>query len=153
VSLPPHIQVTNQKLLQVNAKNLLGVGYLAWGYKQPGHEVNHLTPCSVEVKKKWNCTSTPYIRFRGVDREKFHFFTAGKDVQFFPSGRSFSYMSQSGQRNACTNVKSSITVTRQSLPSDITSLLFTIMESTMIVLVTKFEIIYNLNSSDASCLK
>ena len=41
-----------------------------WGFL-PGHEVNHSTPYSAEVKNEWSCTSTPLIYLYGVDRDSF----------------------------------------------------------------------------------
>ena len=49
-------------------RSILFSGYLGVfpGLNRPGYEVNHSSPFSVEVKNKWNCTST----LHGVDREK-----------------------------------------------------------------------------------
>jgi hypothetical protein len=33
--------------------------------KQPGHEVDHSPPSSVEVKNEWSCTSIPLATFMG----------------------------------------------------------------------------------------
>jgi hypothetical protein len=40
--------------------------------KRPGCEVNHRPP-TAEVKNRWNCTSVPFIRLHGVDRDSFTF--------------------------------------------------------------------------------
>jgi hypothetical protein len=41
-------------------------GALFLGVKQPGREVDHLPPSSVEVKNACNYTSTPPIRLHGL---------------------------------------------------------------------------------------
>jgi len=46
------------------------------GLKRPGHEVNHATPSTAEVKKEWRYTSTRDIRPYGVERENYYFISA-----------------------------------------------------------------------------
>jgi len=41
-------------------------GSLSLGIKQQGHEADHSSPSSVEVKDAWSYTSTPPIRPCGV---------------------------------------------------------------------------------------
>jgi len=41
--------------------------------KQPGREINHLPPSTVEVKNEWSYTSSSPIYHCGMDREDFTF--------------------------------------------------------------------------------
>ena len=44
--------------------------FLFFGVNQPGHETDHSSPSSSEVKEEWSCTTTPLICFHGVYRGK-----------------------------------------------------------------------------------
>jgi len=48
-------------------------GTLFWTVQQPLHEANHSPPSSVEVKNKWDYTSTPLICLHSAHRDKFTF--------------------------------------------------------------------------------
>jgi len=41
--------------------------------KQSGHEADHSTPCTTEVKNQWTYTSVSPIRPRSLDRDNFIF--------------------------------------------------------------------------------
>jgi hypothetical protein len=41
------------------------------GVKRPGLDVDHSPTCIVDIKNDLSYTSTPHIRFHGVDRDEF----------------------------------------------------------------------------------
>jgi len=43
------------------------------GAKWLGHDVNHSTPSSAEVKNEWSYTFAPPIYLHGMDRDNFTF--------------------------------------------------------------------------------
>ena len=42
--------------------------FLFFGVNQPGHEADHSSPCSSEVKEEWRYSTTPLIILHGVYR-------------------------------------------------------------------------------------
>jgi len=42
--------------------------FLFFGVNQPGHEADHSSPCSSEVKEEWRYSTTPFIILHGVYR-------------------------------------------------------------------------------------
>jgi len=50
----------------------IGGPFPGGGIKQPGPQVNHLSPPSAKIKNEQSCTSTPPIRSHGLDRDKYY---------------------------------------------------------------------------------
>jgi len=56
----------------------MGTGFFPWrgeGVRPPEHEFDHSLPSSAEVKNEWSYISVSSLRFHGVARENFTFFT------------------------------------------------------------------------------
>jgi len=71
MEVPPQICAKFSQIF--NTVNVHGYRESFPGGKAAGHEVDHLTPSTDEVKNEWNYTSSPPVCLHVVDRNNFTF--------------------------------------------------------------------------------